>query len=530
MAKSLDPEVMAMVLHDWSHAAPNNKTLTIDGWAGRLGLSSATLYRHLPRQRTRAAERKIDGIEAAARVVASIKCRPPEHRGRITTEQAVRIAVGNGLIERRFADHPASTFDRVIRETGDLNQARRISRFQAERPNEMHHVDASTSNAFYIARRLPDGDFVLKLHKGTKDYKNKPIPVDGLRPWYYGLADDNSGVTVARLIAAQGESAGDNMDFLSWAWSKNPDKEFFGMCDTLKGDMGVMMRSDMAPEWFGRLGVEIDKSKPLGKEAHGKIERPWRTLWQRFELPFFAEDMKAFEINLHELNRRLYIYLDELNSRPHRFERGISRIDAWRKINLHGGAVELPENAIRTVVRRWARKIDQAGVFSLDGVLYEVKGLHDAWAWIYQGVFEEKMVVVEKATGRTFEVENFVPNKIGEYSASPDTPRQTAMKDAAEMQGLRNTLYVEKAAEAANIKRLPTRTKAPRALVNPLAADTYHTIAEALADFQSQCGIFLSKENREAVTTMIVENGLSRKFVRDLASEVQTASLHAQHG
>lgn len=521
MAKAIDPAVLTMVIHDWRNAPQGHKTTVIDGWAARLDVSAATLYRSLPRTRHRKAARKIKGIEDAARVVAAIKCRPPEHRGRLTTEQAVRLALSNGEIPSSLAQVPAATFDRVIREVCDLRTRRRITRFQAERPNEMHHVDASTSSAFYIARRLPDGDFVLKLHRGTKDYKNKPIPVDGLRPWIYGLTDDHSGVHIARYIAACGESAGDNLDFLAWAWSKNDDKEFFGLCDKLKGDKGPMMTSDMAEDFFKRLSVHIDPSEPLRKESHGKIERPWRTMWQRFELPFFVEDdWPKFEIGLSELNRRLMLYLEELNSRPHRFERTLSRMDAWRRISLHGGAVALPENALRTVVRRWARKVDQAGVFSIDNVLYEVKGLHDAWVWVYRGVFEDKIAVVDQQTGHSYEVEDFRPNRIGEYHGVPDTPYQESAKAAEKLTGMRNTLYTEKK-ESTKVRRLPTRIKEQRRLDNPLAADSYATLESALRAFQGLCGFVLDQEDREAVGALIAEHGLSRRYVAGLASEVQ---------
>ncbi|WP_027390882.1 DDE-type integrase/transposase/recombinase [Chrysiogenes arsenatis] len=522
MARAIDPAMLAMMQADWRAAGAGMRTRVVQQWAERLGVSVAALYRALPRQRTHESSRKIEGIEDAARVVAAIKCRPPEHRGRLTTEQALRLAVENGSLEPRFGEVHPSTFDRVIRETGDLRQRRRVCRFQAERPNELHHVDASTSSCFYIAKRLPDGEYVLKLHRGTKDYKNKPIPVDGLRPWVYGLTDDHSGVHVARYVAACGESAGDNLDFLAWAWSRNECKEFFGLPEKIKGDKGPMMSSEGAVDFFGRLGVEIDPSVPLSKEAHGKIERPWRTQWQRFELPFFVEsNWKSFEITLSELNRQFFIYQQELNGREHRFERGASRMDAWREISRYGGAVELPEDAIRTVVRRWKRKVDQAGVLSLEGVLYEVKGLHDAWVFVYQGVFEQAMVVVDCVTGQKYEVEDFRPNKIGEFTAAPHSPYQKAAKEAVQLDGMHNSLYTQAVAVDAKLKRLPTRTKEVRALENPLNVDVYPDVAAALRDLQAMSGLILTGASRAEVARLIEEAGCSRRFVAELAADIE---------
>jgi len=536
MSKLLDPYILSLVSADWRAAPRGYKADIINGWAKRLGVTYQTIYKELPVEKPRTkGKRLIEGIDDHAKIVAAIKRRSPEHKGEIGTEQAIKLAIGNGLIPKEMADVATGTFNRVMRDAGMDKRQRRISRFQAERPNELHHVDASSSQFFYIHRELPDGDYVLKLHIGVAGYKNKPVPIR-LRPWIYGLTDDYSGVHVARYVAALGESAGDNMDFLSWAWGQNDDGFFFGLPEKIKGDLGPMNSSESAPEWFGRLGIEIDDSVPLGKEAHGKIERPWRTQWQRFEKPFFVEsNIKKFEITLSELNRRFMIYQQEQNSAKHRYERKITRQQAWQKISLYGGAVAMPENAIRTAVRRWSRKVDAAGVFSIDNVPYEVKGLHDAAVWVYQGIFADMMMVVEQRTGLKFEVENFVPNKIGEYHAAKDSPHQKAIKAAKELTGLTNTLYTESPGTLSQItggkvSQIPTRIKETRQIENPLDADRLPSLDAALREFQSLTGFILSPDDRTEVATLIEKNGLSRKFVVNLAMQVQTEQNNLSTG
>jgi len=527
MARQIDPAILSLVKTDLANAAYGGKTLIMKSWADRLGVSPQSLYREFPTGRTRKGERKLEGIEDAAIIVAKIKARPPEHRGQITTVDALRIAIDNHLIPDTLVDVPASTYDRVLREIGASRHRRRVERYQAERPNEMHHIDASSSNCFYVARELPDGDYVIKIHGGTKDYKNKPVPIR-LRPWIYGITDDYSGYHYGRYIAALGECAGDNIDFLCGAWSQTPEKELFGLPERIKGDHGPMMSSDGIPEWFERLGVTIDDSIILNKEAHGKIERPWRTMWQRFELPFFAEsDWRKFEIALSELNTRFVRYQREYNERPHRFEKNISRRQAWLKISQYGGAVALPENAIRTIVRRYPRKLDQAGCFSLDSVLYEVKGLHDVWVWIYMGVFEDALVAVDQRTGDKYEVVDFRPNRLGEYTATKETPYQQARKAAADLTGIRNTLYTADAAAPVNVAKFPTRIKEVKVIENPLSIDTFPNVETALREFQGLCGFVLDRDSRDQVRALIVENGLSRRFVSDLAMEIQAEQARA---
>lgn len=532
--RDIEPSVMQMIITDCKTAKHGEKRRIVEKWAGIVGVVPQTIYRALPgtQRQKRKGERQIIGLEDAARIVAMLKYRAPEQRGTIPTRDALENALLNGLIDERFKTVPAGTFDRTIRELGINQQRHRISRFQAERPNEMHHVDASTSDCFYVAEELPDGDYLLRLHKGHRDYKNKPIPVDGLRPWYYGVVDDHSGVFCARMIAARGESAADNMDFLCWGWSKQEGKDLYGLPDKLKGDLGPMMRSPEFKEFLKRLDVDIDPSLPGDKEAHGKIEVCWSKMWRSFEKAYFmVSDWKNYTITMSELMQRFYRWVERYNQNKHRFERKLTKKQAWERINLYGGAVIMPENALHTIVRRWSREVKQDGTFSIDSELYEVKGLHDASVWVYRGVFDDKMVVVDKADGRKYEVEDFAPHKLGEFKASKETGYHQTRKAAQDMQGVQNLLYTEQHMAAVipeqprNVLKMPTRVKELRQIENPLNTDTYHTVDDALREFQGLCGFFLSRDLRGEVAALITENGLSKRFVAELAGEIQAEQM-----
>lgn len=523
-----------MIVTDWKTAKHGDKRRIIEKWAGMLQVVPQTIYRVLPKntnRRKRAATRHHTGIEDAARVVAMLKYSVPEHRGAVTTRDALENALLNGMIEKRFSAVPVGTFDRVIRELGINQQRRRIQRFQAERPNEMHHVDASSSDCFYVAEELPGGDYLLRLHKGHRDYKNKPIPVDGLRPWYYGIVDDHSGVFCARMIAARGESAADNMDFLCYAWSQQEGKDLYGLPDKLKGDLGPMMRSPEFKEFLARLDVDIDPSQPGDKEAHGKIEVCWSKMWRSFEKAYFmASDWKSFTITMSELMERFNRWTERYNQNPHRFERKLTKKQAWERINRHGGVVLMPENALHTIVRRWSREVKQDGTFSIDGTLYEVKGLHDASVWVYQGVFDNKMVVVDRATGNKYEVDDFTPHKLGEFKAAPETGYQQTRKAAQELTGVQNLLYTPehqemiKTEQPRNVIKIPVKTTI-RELQNPLDLDTYHDINEAMRDLQALTGSVFMGAERNELMSYIRENGMSRRFVAELAGELQIEEM-----
>jgi len=534
---SISPDTLRLIETDWFGADRGQKSCIIQGWASKLGVSGQTIYRQLQTRRKREADRgkrRIEGIEEAAMAVCKIKKMSPEHKGDICTEDAVALAVSNGLITPEMGAKKA-TIDRIIREKGAARgKRRRISRYQAELPNEMHHVDASSSECLYVATVTNSGDVVCRLWKGHKIYKNKPAPVR-LRPWVYGLTDDYSGVHVARYCAAMGESASDNLDFLAWAWAKNDDKEFFGLPGKLKGDKGPMLRGPAAQNFFDRLGIDIDPSIPGAKEAHGKIERPWRTMWERFERPFFVEDPKTFEITLDEVNRRFYRYQVEYNQKPHRYERRLSRIEAWRRVNQAGGAVDFPAGALATVARRYERTVGQDGVFHIDNVPYEVIGLHDAKVYVYIGM-DEHMVVEDQATGEKYNVKDFRPNPLGVFRSAPDTGSQRARKDAEiELRGhLHNTLYTEVTAE--NVTRFPVRAAAAPEIASvfevPTPGDTYSSLADAITDFCSMTGCFLESgsDDRAAVEGMILDSGLNREYVRGLADDVNNENERRANG
>lgn len=520
----LDAAVISQIRYEWQRAPFRGKRKMVETWADNLNCSVNTLYSYLKtgRQR-RKGDHKIKDIEDAVKIVAQIKKRPPKEIGELSMDQAVKLAIENKLIPKNMKDVSISTFNRILRNFGLNKRERRIQRFQALYPNQLHHLDASSSGIFYVDRTLPDGDYVLKINPHlSKRYKNKPVKnPDRLRAWVYGLTDDYSGVHIARYVAATGESLGDNLNFLSWAWSKNEDKLIFGLPERVKADQGPMMKGKAAQDFINRLGIKIDPSPPYAKKGHGKIERPWRTQWQRFEKPFYVvNDWKNFEITLNELNRRFFIYLEELNNRLHRYEKSTTRLQAWKRINLYGGAVAIPKNAIATIAKRFERTVGTDGCFSIDGVPYEVKGLHDAKVYVYRGVFaDDRMIVMDKATGKKYGVETFKPTPLDTFVAHKETPHQKAVK-AGETLQLENTLYTIPK-DQGNVTHFPTRTKETRDIQDPLDVDIYSSLNEAMQDFISISGELPKGKDFEDLKKLIIKNSLNRSFVRNLAFEVQ---------
>lgn len=526
---SFDPTLIAQARTEIHAAGFGLKSDIAKKWAILLNVTPQTLYRHVNNgsKRKRAGKAIKAEYQEWAKIIFQIKKTPPEEAGEISTEDALAVAVKQSLIPESALNVPVGTYNIIARKNGWTKTSSRANRFQAERPNQAHHFDASTSKFFYIAKKIDSGqagmtDYLLKIHRPAKHYKNKPVPVDALRPWIYGLVDDHSGRMSARYVAAQGENSADSMSFLSWAWSE------IGLPEQLLADQGMLKKALPSRDLIERLGVELPEMMPYAKRGHGKIERPWRTAWLKFELPFFASgDYTKFEITLSELNRQLQNYIaDKYNKLAHRFEKTITRMDAWKRINLHGGIVKIPENALATVARRAKRTVGIDGILQYQGEPYEVKGLHGAEVWVFEGVFNEQLVVQEIGTGKKFEVWDFKPLNLGEFRSHPATPHEQLVKESATLALTGTTLYADKKPENEKIISMPIKTKEEREIEDPFDVDTYSSIQEAMNDFMSYIpGVFLNPNDREVIEKEIEANGLSKKFVENFALEVRAQML-----
>jgi len=515
---AINPEVREQIRMDLMNAPHGHKTETIRRWAIIVGMKPQTIYSALDlNARARKSEPVRPELRDWAKIVAQVKKRPPEEAGEISTDQALKIAVDAGLLPAAAGGVHPSTIDRVMRELGTTNKSVRATRFQAKDPNQAHHFDGSTSQYFHIARRMPDGEYILKMHRpAALGYKNKPIPVDRLRPCYYGLVDDHSGRRIADVIPAQGENAADSLIMLDRFWRE------LGVSKRLLADQGILKKCLASSAYVHACGVELPQMLPFKKRGHGKVENPWKTFWQRWEKPFYAVDNWAgYEITLTEFRRRLVNHIEEMNAKPHRFERGITRMDAWRRVMLHGGIVKLPEDALARAHRMDKRKVGIDGLISLDNVPYEIKGsLCDAWVYVYRSMFDDKMVVEVIETGERYEVKDFKPLDEGEFKNYDDTPHELAVKAAADLSIPESALLYQKdAAEQSNIIRLPIR-ETERAVENVFDVENYAALDDALAEVHNIVGP-MSDEERTAVTDAIIQNKMNKQFVRELAMEMR---------
>jgi hypothetical protein len=527
---------------EWSAAPHTERTAVASRWAAALGISLSTLYRAFRAAGSRGPDRPREParpeIREWAAVLMTLMSKSPE--GTIPLGSCLRAAMtpnpetGEILLPPDAERVPLGTYARVIRdELGGRETQRRNRRLHAEDPNQAWLFDASTSKYLIVAEPLDDGDYTLRLHRNpmpASGYKNKPLGEDRLRLLYYGVWDMATGYQWVTPKIARGESGLDAIEAVCAAMAKRDDPRdpLHGVPTDLWSDQGNLLKNAASRDLLDRLGINVVTGKPYQKERMGGVEQVWRRLWQWEATLFLAAPARGrWTITISQLQARLGEYLAEVNARPSRNDRTLSRAAAWTQgINRQGGARLCPERPLETIaseVRRW---VDGAGIIRWNNIEYEVPELHRTWVIARRALDGSERVVVEhEDTGKRYDVTPFKPLAYGEFKGSqPALPIEKA-RVAAETLPTPGDIYAPKPAEVApNVVtgRFGPRQQPARDLPDPLDAEHHASLAAAMADFGAQFNRPLSLENRALVEQRLITEGLTRTAVRDLAAQLTT--------
>lgn len=436
----LDPRIFAEALQEWRHAPSRRKCSVKDKWCSVLGISGATFYRKakdlLGGEKKRRADHgrhKDPRMEEWARTIVRVMGLAPKTVRRPPIGLAFRKALINGLLPPEAEGVPYSTFCRVIREKGLLEQTQRIVRFEALKPMDMWQMDASGSEHLFVARLDGKGEPVLRLRATKSDYKNKPR--DGIKIWYYGMVDDHSGYWLARAYAAPGESSADNLAFFQWCACKKDDQRipFYGLPEKIYMDNGPLARAHTTTEFFKRIDVDLKTHEPNSPEDTGKIEVRWKPLWRNFEMDLLMDPhWEKTEFSVDALNERLLNFIVAENRRAHR-RLNCSRLDAWMEVMKNGGVAEISPEAWNTAFISRKVTIDRAGWFSFDGKDYEAKGIYSTRARAYRGVLDGKLMVKDLRTGGIYEAHEARYLEAGEFRGDRKQEWAEIKKEAGAM-------------------------------------------------------------------------------------------------
>ncbi len=486
-----------------------------------MGVSPGAVYSALRRfQGRRRRLRRADAGQPrkvsldAVRAVAAIKAAAADTlNGRaLTTAAAIAIAETNGHIAPGALSR--SAFERHARSAGFSGPVRVYQRFQAQRSNQLHHVDSSQSKYFRVLGRRPDGDWLLAVR--TPAYARKR-DVEPYGLWATAVVDDHSRCKWIEYDVAAGESAAMVAKVLAHAWSGDPRCALRGLPESLLCDHGPLRRSDEGQQFADVLGVTYEDRNPNSPWVGGKVERPWRHFIQSFELPWLLKP--DAQITLSDLNRMAAAWTGETNAMDHPFFLKQSRLDVYAA-GLDLATVRLcPEDAHREVYHEHYRLVRTDGTIRYKNDWYlvpdELVGL--MVRVLTKGDTGEMLV---EHDGRTFPVKIFAPHDAGQYRAHPDTPALRLVKDGAPVV---NRLPIEDAPASAHLHNAPQAEI--RTPFTAAADESFINREEALAQFCRWLGKplhTLPDDIRESVMAILSRHEMLNKSVLfDFATELR---------
>ena len=466
------------------------------------------------------------------RTVAALAARPPG----LSFEDALRVAVEGGSLPPEAAAMPVATARRLAREMGLEKRPPRTQRMDGDYPMQAVLIDWSTSQ-YVLADRPQGDDWLLRLNRRpvpASGYKNRPLKGHRQRVGVYCLWDMCTGYTISRYSVSKGENAIDAMAFLCWALGqdKDPRLRMHGVPDDLWSDLGPLARSDAAADLLSRLGVALITGQPYSKSRMGGVERQHRTRWESFEPTLFHRGTET--LTLSELNDRLVEFEILENdkrggSRTLVAGRRPSRAEAWTALTNARPADNplrlLPANPMETLATEARRVVDVNGIVRWGGVEYECE------AWHSRPVIARRaadgsgdLALEDEATGERRVARRYEPRPYGTVRQAAASPLDKLATERAHVRPVAD-LYAPRPAPAGNVTAMPTRSEPPAPLDNPLAADRLGSAADAMRLFTSLCPKRLSAANMRLVRERIVESGLSRQAVTELAQELSALLL-----
>ena len=303
-----------------------HRNAAVERIADQFGCSAATVRRRISTG-SKSSARKPEIPDTIIRKIGKLKA-DSELMGangrQLATEDAIEML--EQMDEIQPGTVAPSTADRRLRQMG-FNAPRVYTRHEDDYVNQVHMVDFSRSEYFEVIGQ-ENGDYILKVdgRRGQWQYKNKPKE-ERLRLWVVGYIDTYSRAALYRYYASTGENLMMMSQFLRFAWEREDETHPFQHLplETLKLDQGAIGKSStFRSRLQEHLGIRIELAAPKNdRHAHnqsmGKVERPFRSLWQRFELKKAKSmSMKGIEtITLSDLNSLVHLYSVQRLQRKH---------------------------------------------------------------------------------------------------------------------------------------------------------------------------------------------------------------------
>ena len=394
----------------------------IEQIAEAVGVHPATIYRKIQKLKgkQRSMQRRKHIPDEWISLVARVK-REGMSKGHtpreLSTEQCIRILEARGLVPKGVLK--PSTVNRRLLERG-FRQRKAVVRYEAEYANQVFQMDFSRSEYFgvvsYDAERE---DYVIMTNEPALHYKNKESKK--LRLWVVGLIDEYSRLGLIRYFVAANENSLMGLEFLYWVWSRPEDGHPLRYVpEYLRTDNGSFAKSAYTQSMLQALGIEWMPIQVGNKQALGKKERQWRTLWSRYELQTVVLLGDKHTLYLNDLNEMAMDWMREDMLQKHQYFEA-SKEAVYRRSLLAHPPRTVDVDVVRLACRVEERTVRLDATISLDGELWQVPEEYvGRRIRVYRSITGE--VIGERfETGERFVLSPFKAKVFGNYKRFADT-------------------------------------------------------------------------------------------------------------
>jgi hypothetical protein len=428
------------------------KSVILDRYAAIWGVSKATVYRAIEKEFGKRRNRtkrefiiKDEYIDAIARLKALSMSYGQKSR-ELTTEDAIEIAENRGIIPAGLLK--VSTVNARLRDKGFRKQ-KPSQRYLEEFCNQAHYIDFSRSEYISIADYdKTSGEYILKTSPKSLRYKNKQGKSFGL--WLAGLRDGKSGIRLVKYYTVTGENSYMGMDFLQWCWHRAEDDHPLNYFPYyLRIDNGPLQKNKDVQAMLEALEIETKPCEAYNKDSMGKIERTWRTFWQRFELKLVMEVGMGQCLSVNDLNQLAFKYCVKEAHKAHAIFRDTKKIVMYER-DLLAYPPRVYEGEIANLASRpLRRKVGNDLMYWIDNEPYQApERYQNRWILIHKNM-KGDLVGEGEHDGRMFDIEPFEFNAFNQYSRFPDTYRETMLKEAiGDQQALGKVVKIKPKPEA----------------------------------------------------------------------------------
>lgn len=412
----------------------------LDQVAAVVGKSRKTVYRVLQRRYgpAKAIERAptvITGedVQLIAEIKESYKTITLKGTSReLSTEDAISIADEEGYDRARLLR--PSTVNAALRRARYRQPARRV-RVEASYACQQYQIDFSRSKHFQIIDDLGQGDWLLRVSAKELHYK---AGSERLRAWVAAVMDEYSRLRLVRYYAATGEDRYMGLALLHFLFSRPEDDHLMRhVPERLKSDQGAFLKSAEARAACEALEIDPKFAEPGNKESQGKIERQFRTLWQKVEArlatSLVRQQGEKATITLSDLSVRVHAYTVREHDLPHPTRHGATRGALYQQSVLQRRPPVLEGDLRDYAFRTWERRADAAAMISVENALLQVPDhAIGKWVRVYRTMHGEWAgSLIDGFSAEPFAITPFRFTEVDDFSARPHRTFEQEMAMAA---------------------------------------------------------------------------------------------------